>query len=170
MKKIAGGLAILIFIGVIVLSIQGGSMREIRTEIQIAAPVDQVWQVLTEFDNWKEWNPTINQAGGRASVGSILNITIRGKEGEDASNYQPVVLESDAPNSFRWRATMMAAFVFKNDRVFVLTAKDGGTHLVHTEEFTGLMVPLMWKKLEDFVEPTLEKMNQALVKKVESSL
>jgi len=170
MKKIAISLAILIFISVIVLSIMGGSMREIRTEVQLSAPVDQVWQVLTEFDNWKEWNPTINQAGGRASVGSILNITVRGEEGEDAANYQPVVLESDAPKSFRWRATMMGAFVFKNDRVFVLTAKDGGTHLVHKEEFTGLMVPLMWNKLNEWVGPTLEKMNKALKKKVESSL
>ena len=64
---------------------------------------------------------------------------------------------------------MMGGFVFKNDRVFELNAKDGGTQLIHKEEFTGLMVPLMWNKLNGFVGPTLEKMNQALKKKVESS-
>ena len=143
-------------------------MREIRTEIQISAPIDNVWNILTEFNNWKDWNPTINRADGSASVGSKLNITIRGKDGKDASNYQPVVLESNAPNSFRWRANMMADFVFKNDRVFVLTAKDGGTQLIHKEEFSGLMVPLMWSMLKGFVGPTLENMNQALKKKVES--
>jgi len=97
MKKIAIGLGVAFFVGVIVLSVIGGSMREIRTEIQISAPIDNVWNILTEFNNWKDWNPTINRADGSASVGSKLNITIRGKDGKDASNYQPVVLESNAP-------------------------------------------------------------------------
>ncbi len=144
-------------------------MREIKTEIHILAPADQTWKVLTDFNGWKEWNPTVNLAEGSSSVGSKLNITIRGKNGKDASNYQPIVVESNPIGSFRWRANMMNDFLFKNDRVFSLTAKDGGTLLVHKEEFSGLMVPLMWKMLEGFVGPSLEKMNLALKQKLEST-
>ena len=45
-------------------------MRELRTEIEIAAPLTKVWSILTDFDNWKEWNPIVSQASGVASLGS----------------------------------------------------------------------------------------------------
>jgi len=52
-------------------------MREIRTEIEIAAPVTKVWSILTDFDNWKEWNPIVEQESGVASPGSKLSMTMR---------------------------------------------------------------------------------------------
>ena len=143
-------------------------MREIRTEIQISAPIDKVWQVLTDFDQWTDWNPAVKHLSGSASVGSKLDVTIDGGGSRDAK-YQPTVLQADAPKTFRWSATMMASFVFKNDRVFELREKDGGTELIHSEEFSGFMVAMMWGKLSGFVQPHLEKTNQALKKKMEAS-
>ena len=143
-------------------------MRELRTKIQISAPMDQVWRVLTDFDHWRDWNPMVNQASGSASVGSKLNITMRGPNAEDAMKYQPTVLEANPPKSFRWRATMMSGLLFANDRVFELKEIDGGTELVNKEEFSGLMVPLFWNKMNQFVVPMLEKMNRALKEKLEA--
>ena len=83
-------------------------MRELRTEIQISAPINQVWQVLTDFNHWKDWNP-------------------------------------------------ISGLIFTNDRVFELEEKRGGTELINKEEFSGLMVPLFWSKMNQFVVPMLEK-------------
>lgn len=143
-------------------------MRELRTEIQIAAPIDRVWQVLTDFDHWQDWNPMVNLASGNATPGSRLNITMRGPDGKDAMKYQPTLLEANPPRSLRWRATMMSGLMFTNDRVFELTEKNGGTELVNKEEFSGLMVPLFWSKMTLFVVPMLETMNQALKDKLEN--
>ena len=55
-------------------------MRELRTEIQISASIDQVWQVLTDFDHWKDWNPTVKHVSGSALLGSTLNITMTGED------------------------------------------------------------------------------------------
>lgn len=143
-------------------------MRELRTEIQISAPIDKVWQVLTDFDHWKDWNPMVNQASGNASVGSKLTITMGGEDCKEMT-YQPQVLEVNPPKSFRWRATMMAGFLFTNDRVFELKEKNGGTEFINSEEFSGLMVPMFWKKMNQFVVPILEKMNKALKDKLETS-
>lgn len=167
MKKIGILLGLIILCGSGILFFLGKEVREIKTEIQIAARPSEVWNVLTEFNSWKEWNPTILLAEGTATIGSKLNITINGN-GKGDANYQPNVLESSIPNSFRWRVNMMADFIFKNDRVFILQNRQGGTYLIHKEEFSGMMVPLMWGMFEDFVGPTLEKMNEALKKKVES--
>jgi hypothetical protein len=143
-------------------------MRELRAEIQISAPINQVWQVLTDFDHWKDWNPMVNQASGSASVRSKLNITMRGPDSKDAMKYQPTVLEVNPPKRFRWRATMISGLLFTNDRVFELKEKHGGTELINKEEFSGLMVPLFWNKMNQFVVPMLEKMNKALKDKMET--
>ena len=143
-------------------------MRELRAEIQISAPIDRVWKVLTDFDHWKDWNPMVNQASGGASVGSKLSITMRGPDSKDAMKYQPIVLEVNPPNRFRWRATMMSGVMFTNDRVFELKEQNGETVFINKEEFSGLMVPLFWSKMNEFVVPILEKMNKALKDKVEA--
>jgi len=143
-------------------------MRELRAEIEISAPIDRVWRLLTDFDHWKEWNPMVNAASGNAAVRSKLNITMRGPDAKDAMRYQPTVLEVAPPKYLRWRATMINGLLFTNDRVFELEERNGATVLVNREEFTGLMVPLFWGKMSQFVVPMLESMNVALKKKVEA--
>jgi hypothetical protein len=143
-------------------------MRELRADIHISAPIDQVWQVLTDFEHWSDWNPMVNHAGGRASVNSTLEITMRGPDSKDAMKYRPIVLDVNPPNSFRWRATMLSGLMFTNDRVFELKEKNGGTDLTNREEFKGLLVPLFWKKMTGFVVPMLKGMNSALKAKLEA--
>ena len=143
-------------------------MRELHSTIQISAPIDRVWQVLTDFEHWHEWNPMVNRVTGNAAVGSKLAVTMRGPDSKDAMKYQPTVLEATPPKNFRWRATMMSGFLFTNDRVFELKEKDGGTEITNREEFSGLMVPLFWSKMNQFVVPMLEKMNTALKHKAEA--
>lgn len=142
-------------------------MRELKSEIQIAAPIDKVWQVLTGFDLWKDWNPMVNSASGSATPNSKVDIIMRGPDGKDAMKYQATVLEANSPKSFRWRATMMSGLIFTNDRVFELREENGGTVLINKEEFSGLMVPLFWNKMSLFVVPMLEEMNKALKSKLE---
>ena len=141
-------------------------MREIKTEIQISAPIDKIWHVLTDLDNWKDWNPTAKQASGSMSIGSKLTITMIGEDCKEMT-YQPHVLEVNPPKIFRWRAKMMAGFLFTNDRVFELKEKNGGTEFVNKELFSGLMALMTWKKMQGFVPPMLDKMNKALKEKLE---
>jgi hypothetical protein len=167
MKKVAFSLVVILSVSLVTLFILGKEVREIKTEVYLSSTPEQVWKVLTNFNDWKSWNPTITLAEGKPSIGTKLNITINGS-GKGDSNYQPIVLASSAPFLFRWRAKMVANFVFQNDRVFELTSKDGGTLLIHKEEFSGLMVPMMWNMFQEFVGPTLEKMNESLKLKLEN--
>ena len=144
-------------------------MREIRTEIEIAAPVTKVWSILTDFDNWKGWNPIVDQASGVASPGSKLSMTLRCGDGKEGNKYMPVVTNVEDPKSFRWRATMMAGFLFTNDKVLELEETGSGTRLVHIEAFSGILVPLLWGKMEKSIAPMLESMNDALKIKAEKS-
>ena len=143
-------------------------MREIRTEIHIAASPATVWSIITAFDRWAEWSPIINQASGTASMGSQLSITMCDEDGQDGPKYEPVITVFDEPRNFHWRATMVTGFVFTNGKIFELEETSSGTRLVHKETFSGMMMPLMWGKMESGVPPMLNSMNEALKKMAES--
>lgn len=135
---------------------------EVRTEIFITKPPQMVWDWLTDFESWPEWNPIVNGAQGTAALGSSLTITMRGKNGQNANTYKPTIIALDAPRLLVWRATMMAGFLFTNSKILELVEEDGGTRLTHGETFSGLLVPIFCGKMQEMLGPMLDNMNQAL--------
>lgn len=171
MKKVFLTITVFVLAAGLVLWTIGKDMREIRTEIEIAAPVAEVWSILNNIDEWAEWSPIINRSSGNASLGSTLNITMMGKEeGKDGPNYSPVVTILDEPKLFRWRAKMIAEFVFTNEKIFELEQTSAGTRLIHKELFSGMFVPLFWSSVEKEVPSMLNSMNEALKAKAEKNL
>ncbi|MBC8191145.1 MAG: SRPBCC domain-containing protein [Candidatus Marinimicrobia bacterium] len=144
-------------------------MREIRTEIEINASQMEVWDILMAFDKWSDWNPTVNQASGTATLGSKVSIIMAGSEGKNGQKYSADITTFEAPRSFRWRAVMMAGFLMTNDRSFELEPAGEGTKLINTEHFSGLLVSLLWSKLENFVPDSLKSMNEALKRRAEKT-
>jgi len=132
-------------------------MRELRTEIEIAAAPGKVWSVLMDIDKWKEWNPIIDQISGVVSPGSKLSITMTG-----GMKYTAMVTTIEEPTSFQWRAVMMTGFLFTNIKVFELQEIDSGTRLIHREEYSGMLMSIFWSKLNKKALPMLESMNKAL--------
>ena len=144
-------------------------MEEIKTEIEIAAPPSKVWSIITDVENWKQWNPIVNQVRGEASPGSRLSVTMCGEGGKDANHYTPVVTDLELHKSFRWRAKMMAGFLFTNDKIFELEEISFGTRLIHIEAFSGLLTPIFCSKLNEHVPSMLNSMNEALKTLAEKS-
>lgn len=163
MKKILISVLGLFILGVIYLAIKGNDMQEIRTEIDIAAPPEKVWDILMDFNKWQEWSPIVRKSSGTAALGNALQFTMVGKtEGEDGPTYSPIIEEMNKPSLFRWRANMMAGFIMTNDKVFELEATPTGTKLIHKELFKGLLAPVFCTQMEKGVPPMLNSMNKAL--------
>ena len=163
MKKIFLMLLVLLCAGFIYLAIAGNKLQEIKTEIEVSAPPSEVWSIITDINNWKTWSPIINDSQGTAAVGSTLTITMTGKEeGKDGPKYRPVITELDEPAYFRWRAHMLADFIFTNYKIIELEETASGTRVTHTESFKGLLAPIMCGQMEKGVPPMLNSMNKAL--------
>ncbi|MFK7826978.1 MAG: SRPBCC family protein [Oligoflexales bacterium] len=143
-------------------------MKKVQTEIEISAPPEDVWKVLSNIDDWQNWSPVINKSQGTAALGSKVVITMCSKEeGKDGPKYSPVITKFDEPKSLHWRATMMAGIIFTNDKHIDLEKTDSGTRVIHKELFSGIMAAMMGSHMEDGVPPILNKMNEALKQKVE---
>src|ERR1041384_7419396 len=70
------------------------AMRELRTEIDIAAPPELVWAVLTSFDASPDWNPFMRSISGRCEAGSRLTVRIE-PPGARAMTFKPTILTAD---------------------------------------------------------------------------
>ena len=170
MKKVFLGIAVLVFLAGLILWAKGKDEREISTEIEISAPIADVWSILVNIDKWAEWSPIINRSSGDASLGSTLSITMMSKEGgKNGPHYNPVITILDEPESFRWRAKMIAEFIFTNEKYLRLEETSTGTRLIHKELFSGMFVPLFWTSVEKEVPSMLNSMNEALKIKAEKN-
>lgn len=163
MKRLFQVLGLLLLLAIVYLSISGRKMQIVQTEIEIQAPPEKVWSIITDIDKWQEWSPTINASAGQAEVGSAVTITMMSKEaGKDGPNYSPTIIQMDEPRYFHWRAHMMAGFIFTNDKIIELEETETGTKVTHKETFRGLMAVLMKGQMENGVPPMLTMMNDAL--------
>lgn len=109
-------------------------------EIHIAAPPEKVWETLTDFDSYADWNPHIVRAAGDATVDSRLAITVA--EGTSATDFTPRVLVADPGRELRWRGSFLVPGLADGTHSFVLEPASGGTRVVQSEFFTGVLGPL----------------------------
>jgi hypothetical protein len=118
-------------------------MREIHTDIEIAAPPERVWQVLTDLGSYPQWNPLVTRASGDLRVGGRLEISV---QVPDASlmRFKPVVLKLEPARELRWLGTLPLPGLFNGEHSFRLEpAGPGRTRFLHGERFTGLLVPVL---------------------------
>jgi len=142
--------------------------KEIRTEIDINAPPERVWSLLTDFAAFPSWNPFIRKATGEPKVGTRLDVSL-GASGTKPMGFKPRVLNADANRELRWLGRLAIPGLFSGEHIFTIEpAGDAKVRFVQREIFKGLLVPLMAKSLDVNAKRGFEEMNQALKQKAES--
>lgn len=141
--------------------------RHIDTETLIQASPQRVWQVLTDFSAYAEWNPFIVSLQGEAEWGQRLEVKIRTGEGKQHV-FKPVVLQAMPPTRLRWLGRFGVPGLFDGEHDFELEAQGGATLLHQRESFRGYLVPLLWKTVEPPTRAGFEAMNRALKARAEA--
>mgnify|MGYP005820655651 CR=1 FL=1 len=140
-------------------------MREIRTEVQIDAPREAVWDVLADFASYPEWNPFIHVTG-EARVRTNVRLKTM-PPGRPANTQTAEVLTAWAPRHLRIQGKLRWTWLFAGTHIFELSERDGGTRFVNREEFTGLLAPVVVWLLGSRLPSGFEAMNRALKERVE---
>lgn len=140
-------------------------MKEIRTEIDINASLQRVWQVLTDFERYPDWNPFIRKIEGKAVEGGKITIHITTPAGANR-NYSPKVTKVVAEQELRWLGKMPG--LLSGEHIFSIEpASDNSVRLVHREVFGGLLTSFFGSSLDNDVKKGFEEMNAALKKRAE---
>ena len=137
-------------------------MLELRTETEIDAPAERVWQVLTDFETFPEWNPFIQQIRGRPVEGSRLDVFL-GASGTRGMQFRPKVLKVVPNRELRWLGRLGLPGLFDGEHIFELHALGPGrTRFVQRERFRGIFLPFLRRSLDRDARRGFEEMNRAL--------
>lgn len=144
-------------------------MKELRSEIEIQASAERVWQLLTDFASFPQWNPFIRRASGNVQVGERLEVNIH-PSGASGMTFRPTVLKAEPNRELRWLGRLLISGLFDGEHIF--TIEPFGTNrvrFVQREIFTGLLVPLFARGLDTDTRRGFEEMNQALKVRAEQA-
>lgn len=140
--------------------------RMIETTIDIDASKTLVWNTLTDFDRFPKWSAFILAIEGDVVQGNT--VAVRLNDGGGEMNMKPRIIAREDPNRLVWRGKMGASWLFSGEHRFVLTeVEDGKTRVMHSEKFTGILVPLLWKILDRRTRPAFVAFNEALRRRCE---
>lgn len=142
-------------------------MKEIYTEIDIKAPAKKVWDILTDFQNFKQWNPFIRQIEGTSSLGTKVKIHIHTSSGKSRT-YQPKITKMEPAKELRWFGKSIIPGFFNGERIFILEPLgDDHIRFIHKEIFTGILVDLVGNRLDKDMHNSFVSMNTALKRRAE---
>ena len=115
--------------------------KTIRTHATIDAPVEVVWQTLTDLAAYGEWNPFITAAAGNPAIGQRLDLTIEPPGGRPMT-FLPQVTSVEEYRYLEWLGRLGVPGVFDGRHSFTLRPTTSGRTLLHqSETFTGVLVP-----------------------------
>lgn len=141
-------------------------MKKLHTAIEIDATPERVWQVLTEFALYAEWNPFILAAAGSAEAGEQLELRMQPPGGRGMT-FRPVVTAAESPRRLEWLGKLLFRGLFDGRHRFEIEATSGGTNFIQSEEFTGVLVPLLARSLDRSTRQGFELMNRAIKERAE---
>ena len=140
---------------------------EIKTQIEINASPEKIWKILTDFNNYPNWNPFIKQLTGEVKVGSKIKVKIQLPEAKSMT-FKPTILTYQSNEELSWLGALFFKGIFDGEHKFELIENENGTTtFIQSEQFKGILVPLFKKQLHNNTKRGFEQMNQKLKELVE---
>jgi hypothetical protein len=136
--------------------------KEIKTEILINATPEKVWSILTNFEEYPNWNPFIKSIMGDVKVGNKITARLEPPKAKGMT-FTPKVLVFDANKEFRWIGHLFFPGLFDGEHKFELVDNGNGTTTFRqSEKFKGVLVPLFKKMLDNNTTNGFNEMNKKI--------
>ena len=140
-------------------------MKDYHTNIQINAPIEKVWQALTNFSEYKNWNPLVSDITGDIQEGGMIKTSIVPLK----NTFSARLLAFKENQEMTWQGKMIASFLLSGKHYYKLSKTDDNhTLLEHGEYFTGLFSVFIPKKMLKDMENTFIAHNEALKNVIEN--
>jgi hypothetical protein len=140
--------------------------HQIKTEIVINAPKETVWEILSNFEKYEDWNPFIIKSKGKAVEGNTIENTIR--NGNKDFTFKPKLLNVRKNEYLDWLGSLFFKGLFDGNHYFEIKEIGPGQVLfIHGENFSGILSSYILKKIGEDTRNNFIKMNEALKKAAE---
>jgi hypothetical protein len=85
-------------------------MKELHSQIDINASAERVWQLLTDFASYPQWNPFIRRISGEPTTGERLQVRLELPESRSIT-LRPKELTAEPNHQVRWLASVCAGHI-----------------------------------------------------------
>jgi uncharacterized protein YndB with AHSA1/START domain len=120
-----------------------------KREIEIAAAPEVVWDVLTHFERWPEWNPQVKSMSFDGPLAPGSEFRWKAGPGTITSTLEQV----EAPQRVSWLGRTKSIRAIHEWR---LEPRDGGTFVETEETYSGLLARLFHGRLQKTLGKALE--------------
>jgi hypothetical protein len=141
-------------------------MKTMSATIQIDAPPEAVWAVLTDLGRYPEWNPLFREASGQVAAGSRITLRSVHPANGRLMTVRPKITVADPGVELTWTSSLPG--IISGEHRFTLTPAGGGTRLEQSEAFHGLLAAFPLKTFTR-AEASFQGLNEALKKRAEGS-
>lgn len=142
-------------------------MKTLSSEIEIAAPAGVVWQVLTDFAVYQEWNPVEIRMAGEPVAETVLEHTSK-LPGRKPMQFRPIIVEATPGRVQAWEGRLFMPGLFDVHHRFEIEALQAQrTRLRQLERFRGVLFPFSGSTLRKTQE-AFEITNRAIKLRVEN--
>ena len=112
----------------------------------IEANPDLIWTILTDAPSLSKWDSGVERVEGRIAPGETIKVFSKVSPGRA---FPVKVTDFTPPRTMRWSSGMPLG-LFKGERTFTLSQQGSTTtRFTMREEYTGLMLPLIWGSIPD---------------------
>lgn len=113
-----------------------------------------------DFGSYPEWNPFIISIIGKPKLRERLRVTLQAP-GSKPMVFKPQVTLLKREKQFGWLGSLFIRGVFDGHHIFEIEELDNNKCLlVQREDFSGLLVPLLWKSLDTKTRAGFMAMNE----------
>ena len=139
-------------------------MKFYEAKADIQAQPDAIWQVLVDGPGYSTWDSGVIGIDGRIAPGETIKVHSSANPGRTF----PVKVTEFTPGKRMVWSGGMPLGLFKGVRTYSLDpGADGTTRFSMREEYTGPMLPMIWKSIPD-LDPSFQQFARGLKARAES--
>ncbi len=137
-------------------------MRHYESTALISARPEAIWAVLTDAPGYADWDSGVVRVEGAIALQEKIKVISEA----NPKRAFPVQVTEFAPGERMTWSGGMPLGLFKGVRTFRLAPENGATRFTMREEYTGPMLPLIWRSMPD-LGPSFEQFARGLKARAE---
>jgi hypothetical protein len=132
-----------------------------KHQLLINAPIENIWQILTDINNWNSWNPNVSKSAlqGKLAPDSIF----RWKSG--GITIKSIIKEVEPYQRISWTGKAIGTQAI---HIWTLEPQGQGVLVETSESFDGWLVRLFKSSMQKMLDTALESWLEHLKQKAES--
>jgi hypothetical protein len=139
--------------------------KEIETEVYIAASCQEVWNMLIQVENYKNWHPYITEISGELFLGNRIKVSAINTD-SSTQTFSAYILELQPGEQLAWGGSL--GFLFSAKHYFILEPADNNsTHFIQGEYWRGWFGRAYGKRIYEETCFKFELMNQRMKEMLE---